>query len=138
MRRAAAAALALLVLSGCAQSEGPTGRTPAETATPGPAESPSGPAPGEDEAEPVASIEIVIEGDRVEPNGQRVRVRAGEPILLAVTSDRAAELHVHSSPEQVVEIAPGESLARFTIPRPGVVDVEEHESGVVVLRLEVR
>ena len=40
--------------------------------------------------------------------------------------------------EQMIEVAPGESTVRLTVDTPGVVDVEEHESGIVVLQLEVR
>ena len=72
------------------------------------------------------AVEIEIEGDRVEPNGRQLAVAAGEPVTLAITSDRAAELHVHSSPEQMIEVAPGESTVRLTVDTPGVVDVEEH------------
>ncbi len=68
----------------------------------------------------------------------RVKVAAGEPINLEVESDRPAELHVHSSPEQVLEVEEGESTLTLTIERPGIVDVEEHETGKIVLQLEVR
>ena len=84
------------------------------------------------------AIEIEIEGDRIEPRGKRVKVTAGEPVTLEVESNRAAELHVHSSPEQVLEVKKGESTSSLTIDRPGIVDVEEHESGIVVFQLEVR
>ncbi|HEY0774590.1 MAG TPA: hypothetical protein VGD51_10940, partial [Nocardioidaceae bacterium] len=84
------------------------------------------------------AIEIEIEGDRVEPNGMRVKAAVGETVTLAVKSDRAAQLHVHSSPERVLEVEPGESTLELVIERPGIVDIEEHDSGLVVLQLEVR
>lgn len=130
MRRALAAfAVAALVLTGCGESEEPTTSQATVSESPEPSESPS--------QEPEA-IEIEIEGDRVEPNGMRVQATAGEPVTLAVKSDRAAELHVHSSPEQVLEVEPGESTLELVIERPGIVDIEEHDSGLVVLQLEVR
>lgn len=130
MRRALAAfAVAALVLTGCGESEEPTTSQATVSESPEPSESPS--------QEPEA-IEIEIEGDRVEPNGMRVQAAAGEPVTLAVKSDRAAELHVHSSPEQVLEVEPGESTLELVIERPGIVDIEEHDSGLVVLQLEVR
>lgn len=141
MRRAlVAVALTALVLTGCAESEEPaTGQTTTASASPtdsaSPAEGASPSPSADDEPEP---IEVEIEGDRIEPNGMRVEVTAGETVTLAVKSDRAAEFHVHSSPEQVLEVEAGESTVDLVIDRPGIVDVEEHESGLVVLQLEVR
>jgi hypothetical protein len=140
MRRAlAAAVLMTLALSGCSASgEPPAAEPPTANDSPSrpdsPAKTPSGDA-GDDAQD---AIEIEIEGDRIEPNGKRVEVSAGEPIRLAVTSDRAAELHVHSSPGQELSVARGDSTLTLRIETPGLVDVEEHESGIVVLRLEVR
>lgn len=130
MRRALAAfAVAALVLTGCGESEEPTTSQATVSESPEQSESPS--------QEPEA-IEIEIEGDRVEPNGMRVKAAVGETVTLAVKSDRAAQLHVHSSPEQVLEVEPGESTLELVIERPGIVDIEEHDSGLVVLQLEVR
>jgi hypothetical protein len=142
MRRALAAAVAVLVLAaGCGGSDEPA-TTAEETPTSTPTQSPDAEPteapttePTDDAPEP---IEIEIEGDRIEPNGKRVKVSAGVPIALEVESDRTAELHVHSSPEQVLEVEPGESTLSLTIDRPGIVDVEEHDTGLVVLQLEVR
>ncbi len=82
-------------------------------------------------------VEVRVDGDQVLPNGRRVDVEVGTPLFLQLRSDRAGELHVHSSPEQTLEFPRGRSLLRLVVERPGVVDVEEHESGVVVLQLEV-
>ncbi|HEU4512816.1 MAG TPA: hypothetical protein VFR87_06900 [Nocardioidaceae bacterium] len=141
MRRAlAAAAVAALVLTGCAESEEPAtsqGTTASESPTASQSTAESESESGETEPETDA-IEVEIEGDRIEPNGMRVEVAAGDPVALAVRSDRAAEFHVHSSPEQVLEVEPGESTVELVIDRPGIVDIEEHETGLVVLQLEVR
>ncbi len=146
MRRAlSAVAVAALILTGCS-SEGPTGEDSApsssapsttgssDSASPSPTES----APTEADDAGAEAIEIEIEGDRIEPNGKRVKVSAGEPILFETESDRAAELHVHSSPEQVLEVPKGEGTLELVIDRPGVVDVEEHDTGMILLQLEVR
>jgi hypothetical protein len=139
MRRALAAAVALLaVATGCGGSDEPATTAEETPATSTPTQSPEAEPtdePTEDAPEP---IEIEIEGDRIEPNGKRVKVDAGVPIALEVESDRTAELHVHSSPEQVLQIEPGESTLDLTIDRPGIVDVEEHDTGLVILQLEVR
>jgi hypothetical protein len=140
MRRALAAfAVAALVLTGCGESEEPTASQGTVSESPEPSESPAGSPGQEPSQEPeLDAIEVEIEGDRVEPNGMRVQAAAGETITLDVKSDRAAELHVHSSPEQVLEVEPGESTLTLVIERPGIVDIEEHDSGLVVLQLEVR
>ena len=148
MRRAlAAAAVTALVLTGCAAEEEPStsaeeSPTASESASasasvePSPSPSPDDTDEGDDPDDD--ALEIEIEGDSVKPNGKRVKVTAGEPVVLEIESDRAAELHVHSSPEQVLQVKRGESRIELTIKTPGVVDVEEHDSGIVILQLEVR
>jgi uncharacterized protein YcfL len=145
MRRViAATVLILLTVAGCSSADDPTTEaTPAASSTPSEVEAPSETAsptdsPTESSSPDADAIEIEIEGDRIEPNGRRVEITAGEPITLDVDSDRAAELHVHSSPEQVLTVEQGESTMKLVIETPGVVDVEEHDSGIVVLQLEVR
>lgn len=144
MRRAlAVAAVAALTLTGCG-SEEPAATTEETPATSTPSESAvASESPTESPSETSTddsgnAIEIEIEGDRIEPRGKRIKVGAGEPVTLEVESDRAAELHVHSSPEQVLDVEKGESTLSLTIERPGIVDVEEHDSGIVVFQLEVR
>jgi hypothetical protein len=132
----------VLLLTGCSGEDEPAAGEPHSGHTTS-AESPRTDGATAEEPTPSGSaeadaIEIEIEGDRVQPNGRRVQVSAGEPVVLAVTSDRAAELHVHSSPEQMLEVEKGESTVRLTVETPGLVDVEEHESGTVLLQLEVR
>jgi hypothetical protein len=143
MRRAlAAVAVAALFLTGCSSEEpaaeesaSPSSTESSDTAGPSPTE--SSPTTEDDDPGPEA-IEIEIEGDRIEPNGMRVKVSAGEPILFETESDRAAQLHVHSSPEQVLDVAKGEGTLELVIDRPGVVDIEEHDTGMILLQLEVR
>lgn len=89
-------------------------------------------------SEPEPDVEIEIDGDQVSPTGDRVQARAGEPVVLRVVSDVAGQLHIHSSPEQLVEFAAGTSRHEFTVDRPGIVDVELHEPAVTLVQLEVR
>jgi hypothetical protein len=149
MRRAfAAAVVAVLALTGCGSDD--TGGDAAETpspdqtvsATPSPTptdESSKDPSQ-EPTAEPSAdddAVEIEIEGEKISPNGRRIEVGTGETVTLEIESDRRGELHVHSTPEQEIAFDSGESNHRLTIDTPGVVDVEEHESGIVILQLQV-
>ena len=155
----AAAGICLLALTGCGGTDSDSteaASTPSSSeSAPSPSEEPAGEptddggddaddGPSEDPPEETpddaedGGFEIEVAGDRIEPNGERVEVEAGDPIRLAVESDRAGEFHVHSSPEQVKSFKAGDSVVMLTVERPGIVDVEEHETGVVVLQLEVR
>ncbi len=83
------------------------------------------------------TIDITVVGNRITPNGERLKVGVGQPVTLRLVSDRAGELHVHSDPEQHLEFHKGRSTLKLTIERPGVIDVEEHDTGVVVVQLQV-
>lgn len=93
------------------------------------------PASGDETA---VSIEITIEGDSVEPRGERIDVEVGQEIELQVQADRAGELHVHATPEQSLEYGDGATALTITLDQPGVVDVETHDPAVVVVQLEAR
>jgi hypothetical protein len=106
--------------------------TPAASETATPSEPPS---PTEEAGTVVV---VTIEGDRITPAGDRLEVQRDEVVTLEITSDRAGELHVHSKPEQYVEFEAGTSTHDLVIGAPGVVDVEDHETGHVIVQLEVR
>ena len=85
------------------------------------------------------TIDITVSGDTVTPNGDRVEVKAGQPIELVVKADAAGEIHVHSTPEQEFEYGPGTTTLKLEpIEEPGVVDVESHTLDVTIVQLEVR
>lgn len=139
----AGAAAVVMMLAACGASGGepmvapsPSGSVVEETAGASSAPSPHRPTETPEPAGP--AIDVEIHGDRIMPNGQRIQVPVGEPVSLNVTSDRAGEFHVHSSPEQTPAFKKGKTTVKLTIERPGLVDVEEHDSGVVVVQLEVR
>lgn len=90
-----------------------------------------------DEGGPV-TIDISISGGEVTPEGERVTASVGETITFDVEADQAGQLHLHSSPEHLIDYAAGESSHSVVIDNPGVVDVEDHDLGVVIVRLEVR
>lgn len=83
-------------------------------------------------------VEVAISGKSVTPKGTRVQAKVGEPVTFVVTSDRAGGLHVHSSPEQTPDFAMGTTTIQVTIDKPGVVEVEEHESGALIVQIEAR
>jgi hypothetical protein len=108
-----------------ASSSAPSEPSPSESATP------EEPAPDEN------VVEITIEGDQITPNGDRVAVPLGQPVTFDITADRAGELHVHSTPEQELEFGEGETQVQATFDKPGIVEVEDHESDKVVVQLQV-
>jgi hypothetical protein len=83
-------------------------------------------------------IEITIEGDSVSPNGTKVDIDADKPVILDITADAPGEIHVHSTPEQEIEYAAGESQHTLTFDRPGTVEVESHTLEKVIVQLQVR
>lgn len=84
------------------------------------------------------SIDITFSGDSVTPNGERVTVKAGQPIELVVKADKAGEIHVHSNPEQELEYGVGTTTLKLTIDQPGIVPVESHSLDKTILQLEVQ
>ncbi len=111
--------------------------TPTETPTTATSETPTPAEPTTPSEAPSTVITITIEGDEITPGGDRVGVDRGETVTLEITSDRAGELHVHSKPEQYVEFEAGTSTHELVIGAPGIVDVEDHETGHVIVQLEV-
>jgi len=133
------AAVAAVVLAGCANDEdnaneagsgnaaSSASATPTDTPTASPTES----------KEPAASgpvVQVTIAGDSVQPVAEQVKMSVGDTLTLAVESDRDAELHVHSTPEQTVQVTPGVNEYTITFDKPGTVDIEEHASHVLVVR----
>ena len=84
------------------------------------------------------TIDITFKGDTVTPAGKSVKVKAGDPLKLHITADKAGEIHVHSSPEQHIEYAAGTSDETLKLDQPGVVDVESHTLDKLILQVQVR
>jgi len=83
-------------------------------------------------------VEITEEGGQITPLGETVEVDLGREIRLVVDSDAADELHVHSETEQSFDVkAKDDQEFSFTIDAPGTYEVESHELGVVVVKLQV-
>lgn len=111
--------LALTLTAGCGGDDGSTGSS-GSTAT-------------------TKTIEITVSADTVTPSGDRVQVETGQPIELVVKADAAGEIHVHSTPEQEFEYAPGTTTLKLEpIVEPGVVDIESHTLELTIVQLEVR
>jgi FtsP/CotA-like multicopper oxidase with cupredoxin domain len=137
----AGALVLALALAGCGEDEPAVTAPASEPTTSAPAT--SAPAtPESSSAKPVPPaqkrLEVTISGDSVDPTNKSLEVKAGETLVLEITSDRAGEMHVHSSPEQTLEFGPGRAELKVTLKQPGQVDIEEHESGALVARVLVK
>lgn len=134
--------VALLAACGADESATPqpsTSATAAESAPAGQGSSETTEAPSAQPSEPAGPVvEVTIDGENVSPKGDRIDAKVGEPITFVVTSDRTGGLHVHSSPEQSPEFKVGTTTISVTVDKPGLVDVEEHESNALIVQLEVR
>ncbi len=129
-------------MSGCGSDTDPvvadstSSTSPTRSAT----QSPSGDAesPSETPTEEGQVIDITVTGDSVTPNGERVEATVGEEIILRVAAEQPGELHVHATPEVELSYPAGTTDLPLTIEQPGVVEVESHDLGLVIVQLEVR
>ena len=86
----------------------------------------------------VVKVDIAVKDGEITPKGDRIKVAAGQPIDLVVTSDTAGSLHMHSDPEQEFAYDVGTKTFPITIDRPGVIEVESHDPPQIIVQLEVR
>jgi len=101
----------------------------------GPGDEGSGPNPS---AGPVVLDVTIIDG-QVSPRGARVNLKVGQPLTLAVRSDVAEQIHIHTDPERVFRVKAGkQQRVTFSVARPGKVAVEVHDLDAVVAEVLVR
>ncbi len=147
----AATTVAALLLTGCGGTDTGSDDPESGATSEAPASSPSEPeTPDASESEDSEETEdakpmpkgpfadITLKGGKASPNGERIDLGVGQKLTLRIDADHAGELHVHSTPEQEIEFPAGQSEQKLVIKQPGVVDVEDHDSGMVLLQLEVR
>lgn len=146
--KALATLVAITALAACSSTDTPpeptseptsetSSATPSTSTTPTPTE--SAPATPDEESTPAGpSLSVTIDGDEVQPNAQEIDLKVGEKLTIEFQSNRAGELHVHSTPEQFVEFGAGATSAQLVIETPGTVEVEEHDTSAVVALIEVR
>lgn len=80
-------------------------------------------------------LDVVFRNAKPDKNAERVQVDAGEPVTLSITADEPGELHLHLEEELTISYPKGKSIHRFTIERPGLVEVESHDLDLVVFQI---
>ncbi len=143
MSASATAALMLvatLVLTGCGTDE-PSAAAPPPSDAPAPSAVPTAVTPTEPEPEvepdDAQVIAITVAGGEVSGDTGRVEVAMGTRVRLTVTADTADEIHVHGF-ELFEDVSPGQaSQLEFVADRPGVFEVELHDSRQVLTRLQI-
>lgn len=121
-----------LVLTGCAEATDST-TSPATGASSSPASADS---TSETPADGV-TVEISLADGKFDPQGKTVKVPVGEPVTIDITADAEGSLHVHSEPETSIEFGAGDTTETLTFDKPGVIEVESHDTGIVVVQLQV-
>jgi hypothetical protein len=92
------------------------------------------------EQAPAPRVETVrIRGGKPASGEARtLRFDSGDTIRLRFTSDAAAEVHIHGYDRTVEVPAGGSASTRFKGDAEGIFEVEDHHSGAVLAKLEVR
>jgi len=90
---------------------------------------------------PAADAEVIairLTASAVDPSGDRIQVKPGQPIVLQINAEKAGELHVHSSPEQHIAFPAGGSEITLKFSQPGIIEIEDHALDKTIVELEVR
>jgi hypothetical protein len=123
--------LGSLLLTGCA------GKPPASSASDSTDDSSTSSATSASSSPNEQRLEVEIAGGQVSGDTGRVPVAEGTHVTLVVTRDVADEVHVHGYDVES-ELEPGTPAElSFDATVPGVFEVELHESGTVLLTLQV-
>lgn len=130
----ASCAVLVLAVAGCGSSsdDAPTTREAAGDATATPLAQVTGTPPAGAEV-----VQITLDGSTVSPEGESRAVKRDQPVVLKIDAAQAGQLHVHSSPEQVIDFAAGESEITLEFAIPGVVAVEDHALDTTIVQFEV-
>jgi FtsP/CotA-like multicopper oxidase with cupredoxin domain len=91
------------------------------------------------EAPPPPRVDTVrIRGGRPSGEARTLKWESGDTIRLRFTSDQAAEVHIHGYDKTVNVPAGGSARTRFKADAEGIFEIEEHHTGALLAKLEVR
>lgn len=91
----------------------------------------------EDPYEGAVVVEMTFQDGSASPLGERVMAEVGQRIVFLVTADEPGELHAHTTEELTLEYPAGESELTMVVEQPGVVEVESHDLGAILVQLQV-
>ncbi len=129
------AAAAVLVATGCGSAPTTAAESTAVESISAAATSASSAASSPNAA---TVIPVTIAAGAVTPTNAEETARAGQPIVLEVSSDTPDSVHVHSVPEHVFDIqARPDQRFEFTVDVPGRVDIELHELNRTIVTITV-
>ena len=126
----------LLALSGCAGTD--SSASPAASAASASSTSPAAELSTTTPVPPAGQqLAVQVAGGKVTGDTGRVPVPVGDHVTLTITSDVADAVHVHGY-DLTTALTPGTPAdLTFDATIPGVVEVELHEAGTVLLSLQV-
>jgi heme/copper-type cytochrome/quinol oxidase subunit 2 len=86
------------------------------------------------------TVDITIAGGNVTPNGEKLDIAVGQPVVLNVTSDAPDEIHAHTGGDGfALDVQPGtRATATLTVTTPGSFEVESHHLEKVIVILNAR
>ncbi len=86
------------------------------------------------------TLDITIAGGDVIPNGEKINVAVGQPVVLNVTSDAPDEIHAHTGGSGfALDVEPGtRATGTLTVTSPGRFEVESHHLKKVIVILIAR
>lgn len=129
-----------LLATGCTSAPEPTTQaSPAPAGSSAPAASTSAPASTSPDAQSLV-IDISIKGDQVDPSGQKIDAKIGQPVVLNVTSDMDDEIHAHTGGDGYeLEVKAGQTTTgTLTLTSAGSFEVESHHLEKVIVILNAR
>ena len=84
------------------------------------------------------TLTATISNGEVAVDDVRAVVDRDAEVTIVVTSDAAAEVHVHGYDRYIRLTEPGTGSTTFVAHLPGVFEVETHDTGLLLFQLEVR
>jgi hypothetical protein len=142
--RGAAACLTLVALTSCGTAETPVAETTTTSTSPTPTvpTTPSVKPTAVPKTTPASTadvtVDITIAGGKISAGGQAVvKAKSGQTVRINAVSDVPESLHVHGY-DKVVDLKPGKpGSVEFKTSTKGIFEVETHESGKLVFKLQV-
>lgn len=133
-----ALATACVLLTGCGTDEDDASAAPTvstTTAPPSASVAPPSPTPSPDDAQ---VVDVTVAGGEVTGAEPRTQVEVGTKVRLTITSDVADEVHVHGY-DLTERLTVGQAVSvEFVADQPGIFEVELHDAGTILTRLQVQ